>query len=87
MKIRDQDDAPIQSIRFLATVPGMAQPFLTEFALGEGPCGRFVDGLWVEFNKSFLLISQGSIGDDDLYEVKEFIYKMDDVHGRITVTK
>lgn len=88
MKIRDQKEAPVSHIRFLAFVPGVGQAQVVEFALGDGPCGRHVDALEVEFNKSFLKVTQGSTSSDpDDYEIKDFIYKMSDVTGRIVVTR
>lgn len=88
MRFADQKDVPIQSIKFRCTVPGIGQPILTEFCLGAGPCGRHVDCLEVEFNKPFPKITQGSTGSElDEYEIKEFLYKMSDVHGRIEVLK
>jgi hypothetical protein len=88
VKFRDQKDAPIHTVRFLAIVPGKPNAKEVEFTYGDGPCGRHVDCLEVEFNESFLKITQGSTGHgNDDYEIKEFLYKMSDVRGRIVVTK
>jgi len=89
MKFADQDVVPIQAIRFLAMIPGRPSAVETEFVLGDGPCGRHVDSLEVTFNRSFLLVSQGTlpVDDHDVYQIKEFLYKMEDIRGRIVVTK
>ncbi|WGH28270.1 hypothetical protein 10P302A_gene0010 [Pseudomonas phage 10P302A] len=88
MKIHDQKDCPVKHVRFLAFVPGVGQPQLVEFTLGDGPCGRHVDCLEVYLDKSFIQIVQGSTGvEQDDYEIKHFLYKMSDVQGRIVVTR
>lgn len=49
-----------------------------------GPCGRDVEDLAYAVGDGLLIISQGSQGSEpDDYQLKNFIYKMDDVRGRI----
>lgn len=69
----------------------------TTFALGLGPCGRWVQHLEVEVTDHLLRIRQHSTEFDitevllrkanEGYEIKEFIYKIADIHGRIVTTK
>jgi hypothetical protein len=71
-------------VRFLCLIPGRAAPVETVFELGMGPCGRVVEDLAYAVGDGLLVISQGSRGSEpDDYQLKNFIYKMDDVRGRI----
>lgn len=64
----------------------------TTFALGLGPCGRWVQRLEVEVTDHLLRIRQHSTEAilrkaNEGYEIKEFIYKIADINGRIVTTK
>lgn len=91
MKLHDQQDLKVSHVKFLCHVPGKPSLTNVEFSLGLGPCGRHVEELMVEFNKHFLKITQWSVDEavslDDPREVKDFIYMMSDVRGRIVTTR
>ncbi|QNJ57442.1 hypothetical protein [Pseudomonas phage Waldo5] len=91
MKLHDQADLKVQHIKFLCLIPGQGVPQLVEFSVGLGPCGRHVEELMVEFNKHFLKITQWSVDElgmlDDPSEIKDFIYMMSDIRGRIVTTR
>ena len=57
-----------------------------EFALGRGPCGLWVSELRYALNSEFLTITQEALPDSAGSEVKEFIYLVSEITGRIEVT-
>lgn len=87
----------LQSIKFLASFPkkdsyGLLQVNEVEFKLGLGPCGKHVHNLRYEVSDHLLTIIQRSTvpGDSKWFksvEIKTFIYKLSDIHGRIETIK
>lgn len=89
-----------KSIKFRAsfTQPdtyGLAKVKEVVFSLGLGPCGRVVTKLDYEILGDLMVIRQTSFPVDtsklhQAYgvnsEIKQFTYKMSDVHGRIEAT-
>lgn len=147
MKVMDRG---VQAIEFRCSVPqenshGLIKVVKTEFAKGDGPCGRHVLALYVDISADLLKITQVTIAEDATElitkfregverhqrdakaitkhgyasvmamtpsqrdyehqlvalenlskeilektgkrEVKEFVYKMGDIHGRIVTTR
>lgn len=81
-----------KSIKFRAAFPkkesyGLLQVADVEFKLGPGPCGRDVVKLNYKLNEHLLVITQESVAKGswryDSREIKQFTYKMSDIHGRI----
>ena len=56
-----------------------------EFALGRGPCGQWVSELRYALNSEFLTITQETRFASTDGEVKEFIYLVSEITGRIEV--
>ncbi len=52
------------------------------FSLGLGPCGKIAESLEYTLTKDFLTIIQYCDG-----EVKTFIYRVDDLCGRIEIER
>lgn len=78
---------------------GLVKAKEVEFSLGLGPCGRIVTSLEYRISGEFLTVIQTSypIGAEKAImgrtvwlnssrEIKEFIYKITDIHGRIVTT-
>lgn len=61
-----------------------------DFALGLGPCGRWVTELTVEIDLATVRVVQASYATErhSFYryapEVKHFVYRLEDIRGRIT---
>uniref|UniRef100_UPI004056FF02 hypothetical protein n=1 Tax=Pseudomonas hormoni TaxID=3093767 RepID=UPI004056FF02 len=86
---------PVSSLRFLATVPRFSvcdgdyrsRVERCEFSLGLGPCGRTVTGLWFCANGDFLtIIQECALPSEGESEVKEFVYLIREITGRVEVT-
>lgn len=79
-----------QSIKFTAV--GLDGLIKTTFELGLGPCGRVVTELYMGCGDKWITIIQTSFppgfeGKQDHREIKEFLYKIRDVRGRIMATQ
>lgn len=86
---------PVSKVRFLATIPRFSvcdnayrsRVERCEFSLGIGPCGRTVTGLWYHMDTGFLTILQEcAVPKEGYAEVKEFIYLVSEITGRVEVT-
>lgn len=86
----------LKAIRFRASWVdpgsyGLVKAKEVEFKLGLGPCGLVVTALWAKVDGEILTITQHAYDPklkwwQDRREIKEFSYKMSDVHGRIVTT-
>ncbi len=84
-----------KSVVFHASWPdpgsyGLIKAREVEFKHGLGPCGRIVTRLSVHIEGQFLKVSQTSVLPGhrwwkDRSEIKEFVYKITDVHGQIVI--
>lgn len=86
----------LKSVVFHASFPeperfGLMKTTKVIFELGIGPCGLNVVNLKAEIRGDFLVVTQQT-GKDVFCgmvkgsEIKEFIYKIADIHGRIVTT-
>lgn len=67
--------------RFIAYVPGVGDK-VTHFKLGLGPCGKVVSKLTIRYLSHATVIEQTC--EDG--EIKEFLYRNDDIKGRVALT-
>lgn len=74
----------IQSIKFPVNFwdRGDYRVAVTQFSLGLGPCGKIAESLEYTLTGDFLTIIQYCDG-----EFKTFIYRVDDLCGRIEIER
>ncbi|WYW04209.1 hypothetical protein Kallioja_00011 [Pseudomonas phage vB_PpuP-Kallioja] len=88
----------VQRIKFHASFPeperyGLMKVTEVVFKLGLGPCGKHVHNLAYEVTDNLLTITQRATELDSVghwfkrVEIKTFVYKLSDIHGRIEVVK
>jgi hypothetical protein len=88
-----------KEISFNAVVPGKEGLVKTTFGTGWGPCGRWVKSLEVSISLAAVEIRQESYARETweadpgasvpmvngaTREIKHFVYKLEDIAGRIT---